>query len=310
MSTLTAIQKQLLEMDGIIARLRTSARTSARPSVFAQIKSLEKEQRRLRSEFEFAATKEELDVCHYAIEYPDRPTMAGLSDAWKGFQNVLGDVYKLMKSGPPKKRKGKVIEQDVIEVPQLSWGFEFGGSLGVAMTLPSQHGLFGDPILNTAMNAVFNIAKTSEDDDPRKLSSEYGPHVVSAVHRWAETHARYGYGVKVDWFPRNSIVNSLTLRPSEVVSLRDRLAKTTIESRLELSGQLVRVDFESKQCKLNADDGREIIATYDTAITEEHAANVPARYSAVFNEITPVVVPDDKDPEPTYFLVVLTNPAG
>jgi hypothetical protein len=55
MKTLASIQQQILDVDKMIARLTEVSRHTPKPSVFAQIRSLEKEQKKLRSDFDKAA---------------------------------------------------------------------------------------------------------------------------------------------------------------------------------------------------------------------------------------------------------------
>lgn len=100
MSTLLAIQKQILEVDELLARLNSDAKTHPRMSVLTQIKALEKEHRKLRTEFDAVAKQEEQDICRYAIQYPDRPTIAGVAVALGSFQELFNDLYVLFKRGP------------------------------------------------------------------------------------------------------------------------------------------------------------------------------------------------------------------
>lgn len=307
MTTLSSIQKQLLDVDEILARLADLSLQSPKPSVFAQIRSLEKEQRKLRSEFDLEAQREETDVCKYAIDYPSRPTISGMAEAWGEFQRAFGELYTLLKQGPPKKKKGKVEERAPIDVPQFAWGYEFGGSLGVAMTLPGQdRQLFGDPALGDALHRMFQIARAQNDQDVSMMSREFGPEAMSAVYRWADIHVRNGYGVKIDWASRSGIAESLNLKPSDVTSLRDRLAKTSIESRIERNGSLIAVNLDTRECLFRMDDGEDIEATFDTAITDEHKASLPARYAVSLLERRPIVGREGKDAEPSYLLLKLT----
>jgi hypothetical protein len=312
MNTLTTIQHQILEVDDLLARLRESAIAQPRHSVLAQIRSLEKEQKRLRSDFDVVAQREEQDVCRYAIEYPERPTISGVAAALSGFQNAFSELYTFFKGGTaPKISRSKAKSKEArVEVPQLAWGYEFAGSFGVAMTLPTRDGLWNDPVSESAIDAMFQIAQTQDDDDLSRLARQFGPPAIVAVHRWADVHAKNQFGVGINWKRHSGAERYLELRPEAVCLLRDRLAKTSIQSKLVVDGSLVAVDYEIKQCRVKADDGREIAASFELAITEEQAARVPARYSATITESKPIVAEDGKEPEGAYFLDSLSPLGG
>lgn len=62
MNSTVDIQKQILELDGMLARLEESAKSQPKPSILAQIKALQKERGKLRVEFEAAAGKSVLGM--------------------------------------------------------------------------------------------------------------------------------------------------------------------------------------------------------------------------------------------------------
>lgn len=306
MSNLVAIQKQILEVDEMLARLQGASREKPRLSVLTQIRALEKEHKKLITEFDAAAQREEQDVCRYAIDYPDRPTVAGVAAALGGFQALFSDLYILFKKGTSKKGPKNKTEIRLEDVPQFGWGYEFDGSLGIAMTLPTREGLWNDPVADAASRAILEIANAKENKELVGLVGEFGPEAITAMHRWADIHAQKGYGVDIEWQKFSGETYPVKLRPAELSSLRDRLSKLTIESRLEINGALVAVDLDDSTCRIRTDDGRDITSTFDTAINEEHAAKLPARYQATFRESTPIVGTEGVEPESSYFLLGLT----
>lgn len=83
------VQTKIQRVDALIADLRKAAVTHPRPSIFANIRALEKEQRFLQQEFEHFAASQEEDVYRYRVLNTDRPTLAALSDALCGSRQKI-----------------------------------------------------------------------------------------------------------------------------------------------------------------------------------------------------------------------------
>jgi hypothetical protein len=305
MSLLASIQEQLQHVDELVANLEKTTILHPRPSLAANIRSLEKERRVLQEEFDRAAMEAEVDVYRYRIINKDRATITGLTDAWREFQSLLSVVYDSLTKGGAKKKKQAAQEATSIE---LGFGYSFPGSVGVALTLPNRSGLFTDEAIAQATDIIFELAQSY--GDPSKVSTmarRLGPAPVAAMYRWAHTHVVNRYGVGLEWQRSPTEVRRMLIQFEELQVLQDELSRTTIESHEDFTGDLVAVDTDAKTFRMRQDDGTEVAGTYEEAITREQAARLPARYSARITKFTKVIISEGGPEQISYFLDTL-NP--
>ncbi len=310
MNVLVSIQEQLQQVDELIAHLEHTAVTAPRPSLAANLRALEKERKNLQLEFEQAAAAAEVDVYRYRILNTDRATIEGLSSAWREFQNVLSTMYDSLRGGGrAKKAKGK--RKEVADVPQLELGFgySFPGSVGVALTLPNKSaaGLFADDKIRDATETIFDFAKSYQDK--AKVQSyirKLGPGPVAAMYQWVETHVVHHYGVSIEWRRSDTETRSVLVQFEELEVLRTELSKATIDTPMTISGDLVVVNMDDNSFRLRADDGETIDGEFITAISQEQAARIPARYSAHIIKRTMIIPEPDGTQDVSYFLEEIT----
>jgi hypothetical protein len=200
---MTEVQKKIQQVDEMISGLRKVALASPRPSVFANIRALEKEQKFLQQEFEHFAYFQEEDVYRYRVLNTERPTLAALSEAWKAFQDLFTATYQSLKYGSGAvatggKKKAKATESLPVG-PMFGWGYSYQGSVGVGLTLPRKDGVFfDDENVEAATNLIFDLATTGADG-MAVAARRLGPTTVNAMFKWAEIHARNQFGVGIEW---------------------------------------------------------------------------------------------------------------
>jgi len=311
MTFLVDVQKKIQRVDGMIADLKRTALANPRPSVFANIRSLQKEQRYLLQEFEHFAAVEEEDVYRYRLINATRPTIGALADAWKSFQEMFTATYQSLKQGSAptagKKKKAKVNEFSVPIGPQFAWGYSYEGSIGVGLTLPRRAGrLMDDPDIEKATDIIFSLASAGPEGIT-EVARRVGPATVTAMYRWADVHAQNQLGVGIEWRRDLTVKREVTLPLEKVVLLRDSLAKTTIETQVIVTGELLAVDVEKSAFRIAGDNGEEYSGTYTDAITREHRAVLPARYTATISKVTKAVLNPDEEDVSEYRLVLLTQ---
>lgn len=312
MSALAEIQERVQSTGALIKQYQRTLRPDSPRSVLANIRALEKLQRRLQREFEEAAAQEEMDVYYYRILNKDRITINGLTSAWREFQDALAVVYSSIKSGGAIKEKPKRSRrkgQTLLQLPkgpslELGFGYVFSGSLGVTLTLPNHvDGLFADPAIEKATAEIFELVEAYEDREKvREIARRLGPEPVNAVYRWVEAHVSNGYGVAIEWKRDIEHERKMLCQHEELQALRDDLSQTTVDQLLEVTGDLVAVDTEAYTFRIRLDEGKEIEGKYDDAITAEQAASVPARYSALIRKSTKIVLIEGAPQPESYFL--------
>jgi hypothetical protein len=315
MSVLATIQEELQHVDELIAQLERSAAESSRPSIFANIRSLEKERRNLQLDFDKAAAIAKVDVCRYRVVNQTPATVDGLTAVWREFQSAVSLVYYSLKGQPltppaGKKGKGKKSKAVTHELPLLQFGFgyTFPGSVGLAFTMPQEtidDGLFVDnDAVMKACGTMFELAKSYRDPETvHKYARQLGPVPVEAMYRWVNTNIAHHYGAGVDLQRNGEITNRMLIQYEEFNVLSEELARTTVDERIEVVGSLIAVDTEKQTFRLDADSGERYDGTYEDAITAEHAARVPYRYRAAILRIIKVI-PNEGDRD-TYSLLSL-----
>jgi hypothetical protein len=275
---------------------------------------MEKEYRHLQERFDHAADAEESDVYKYRIINEDRPAIAALADAWKSFQELFSVAYSSVKStgysagnSGNKSRRAKGKEADRHGVPEFAYGYSFDGSIGVALTLPRKVALVEDPAIDEATQMIFRVARAHLNREPLgTVARHIGPAAVSALYEWADIHAGNHFGAGIEWRRGNEIKGSITVGRNQFETLRDELSQITIETKLTVDGELKAVDMDSSKFRIRSDSGEEFEGYFGEAITSEHRATLPARYSATITRSTKVV-PVEVEEEPSYTLISLIS---
>lgn len=316
MSVLATIQEELQHVDELIAQLERSAAENAKASIFANIRSLEKERRGLQSDFDKAAAKANVDVCRYRVINHDVATLDGLTAVWREFQNSLSLVYYSLKGHPlsrPSIRKGKGKRSKATdELPpplQLGFAYTFPGSVGLAFTLPRETfetvGFFTDSdAVMKAASTMFDLAKSYRDvETVNRYVRQLGPVPVEAMYKWVNTNLAHHYGAGIDIQRGGEIKDTMLIQYEEFSVLSEELARTTVDEKIEIVGSLVAVDTVAHTFQIKADSGDTYSGTFENAITPDHAARVPWRYKATILRITKVI-PDDADLD-SYSLLLL-----
>jgi hypothetical protein len=313
MSVLATIQEELQHVDELIAQLERSAAETARPSIFANIRSLEKERRNLQLDFDRAAASAKVDVCRYRVVNQTPATIDGLTSVWREFQNALSLVYYSLKGQPLPRPSGKKTKRTktALELPpplQLGFGYTFPGSVGLAFTLPREtltDSLFpdSDAVMNAA-STIFDLAKAYRDPETvHRFARQLGPVPVEAMYKWVSTNIEHHYGAGVDIQRDGEITNRMVIQYEEFGVLSEELARTTVDEEIRVVGSLVAVDTLARSFRIDADTGETYSGTYETAITADHAARVPYRYQASILRIIKVIPTEGE--RDTYSLISL-----
>src|SRR5206468_2466158 len=111
-----------------------------RPSLLANMKSLQNRYTALDEEFKAVASRYGVDVCSYRLfTEGGRITASGVAKALLDFQTVFAQVFDALKRGP--KRKSHISDEAIRETT-FGLAYTFPGSLGVVLTLEKEAVLF------------------------------------------------------------------------------------------------------------------------------------------------------------------------
>lgn len=297
MSALAELQSRIQGTDALIAQYESAVAGSegkAPPSLFANIRALEKLKKRLEVEFLEVASQIELEVYRYRIlNESDRVTLGMVSEAWGKFQDLFSSVYAaLPKPKPQEKKRGKT------PALELGYGYSYAGSVGVVVTVPKDTGIYATSPIEEASSTVFNMIEAKNLDE---IARTIGPAPIRALYDWIDVHVKNQAGIGLEWRTQQDVKRDVFVDYQTLANIQATIADTTTRASVDVDGELFAVDAQAKEFKIKGDNGQEYSGTFETAITADHAASVPARYSARIIETTKVIHLK-KERETTLFL--------
>jgi hypothetical protein len=195
---------------------------------------------------------------------------------------------------------------------ELQVAYAFPGSFGIAFTIPNSRLLFDDlpSQLDKTAEAVFDIVTsdaggTTIADAVRR----YGRAPIAAIYDWAKVNSDHGTGAGVEWVRGDRTKASIVVQAPQFGDLSNRLERTrqTESEVLKVDGTLVGADTKSKRFHL-VPDGQEssIKGSFSDAISEEHQASLPAKYTAIMTKTTEIRLATEAVVE-SYFLEQLKS---
>lgn len=292
MSALLHLRERIDQTTELIARYESAlVQPDARPSLAVSLRSMTKLRKRLEDEFLAAAREHEVEVYRYRLIPETRATIVGISESWSSFQRFFSSVYK----GVSESKNAKS------DVDQFGFAYTFTGSVGVALTLPARDGLFEDPHLVEATEAVMDLSESLDQRSVDEAAKRLGPDVIRSMHSWIETLVQHDYGVGIAWRDRE-----VSIDPKRLHSLQDRVVASTTSATIQVVGRLELVDATKKRFRLVSDGGEKYEGASGDAISDEHAASVPYRYAATIRRVVKLIR-DPKGPEAVFELVRLED---
>lgn len=240
----------------------------------------------LEAEFKSEAAILGLGVCTYRL-FGDHPTYnaGGLGAALERFQGLISTVYSAVKSGEP--RRSARLSDEVLRESTLGFGFSFAGSVGFALTLPTQPQLFEDPI-NESVTLAFKMARATSPEAVRDYARRLGPASVRRLYEWARVHEEHALGADIAWMGLRPLSTELLLQPPEFSRLRGLIEVVSEEQNepIVLSAMLVGLDSETGTFHARFDDGDEVRGHLGSEILFSEPARIPARHTLWLNRKT------------------------
>jgi hypothetical protein len=303
MSAIQELQIRLQGTNALIARYRVALDLPTTTPLEAKalklnMRALQNLATRLETEFLEHAAAEKLEVYKYRLLTGDEsPSLAGVGEAWSKLQNLYATVYRSLTH-----TSIKVVEA-VLAAPQLGFAYSFPGSVGVVVTLPPKPAgevlLTASPI-DEASEIVFNLI---ESKDIQGIAQKLGPAPIQAMNEWLEVHVKHHYGIAIEWQADKETKRKSEVKYSEMTSLQTAVQETKTRQTSILTGLLSKVDIDNKTFRLKSDSGDAIEGRYEeNVIQEQHAASIPARYTATIVTVTEMVYTGNKRPQPEIIL--------
>jgi len=308
MSAIQELQQRLQGTNALIARYQQALElptTTAGEALALQVnlRTLKNLAARLESQFlEYAAT-ENLEFYRYRLLTGERsPSLAGVGEAWAKLQDLYAEIYQ----GLTTTKSGGKKSEELIRAPQLGFAYSFPGSVGVVVTLPRrpmEEAFLSDSPTRNASDIVFDLI---ESRNIQKIAETLGPGPIRAMNEWLDVHIKHHYGLSLEWKADNATRRTKEVNYEELQSLQNSVLDTKTRRTTTLSGLLTLVDADNRSFRIKPDgpEGTSDIAGKfsEGVIREEHAASVPARYTATIQTVTEMVSPTGRKPKAEIFL--------
>lgn len=250
------------------------------PSLQAAYASLDKRHRKLEEAFLALAEKRHEDVCSYRLlpEGEDRYPIGTFGRALDRFQRWFSSVYDAIKNGPKKSAK---LSAEVLEGSRLNFSFSYPGSLGVAMTIPSER-LLVDSELQTAMHTTGRMALAATSGDIHEFAEQLGAPPIRALYSWTQEHVNGNLGADVHWMRGHEVLDEFAVGSDRFRRLKRAIEETSQEEEtvLEVTGVLVGADTENHTFHMVFEEAEEIRGTMSESIGIKYTVELPSRYSA------------------------------
>lgn len=255
-------------------------------TILAMLESLGKRASKLEDSFLAVADSVGLDVCAYRLfsEGNARYSIHSLGSILQSFQMWFSTVYDALKNGPKLKAK---ISPEVLQESALDFAFSFTGSLGVALTIPSERQLFEND-LQRAMVKTVDMLRAEATDQINKYAEELGGAVIHSFHNWVDSHVKSGAGADIRWLRGQTEVATIRAGIARFQRLESFIQTTTapVEETFEVKGLLVGADTKKHSFHMVFENAEEIRGTMSEAIGEEHTVELPQEYIAIIRRTT------------------------
>ncbi len=281
MNALLDIVQKLTDTQAAIRKTEELLRECAGDRVIlANLESLTKRASKLEDEFLVASHHAHLDVCTYrmfaeeAVDYPILAVGTALSD----LQRWFSIIYDALKNGPKKRAK---LPPDVVQESTLNFAFSFTGSLGVALTIPSERMLFEND-LQRAMQKTIEMLRADSSDQVLYFAKELGRASIHAFYRWIDDHVKAGTGADLKWLRERQEVASIRVGHAHMANLEKAIEvmSDTEERMIELTGLLVGADTLRHTFHMVFEEADEIRGTMSESIGKEYTVELPKQYFA------------------------------
>lgn len=297
MNDLAAIRQKLELTNEAMARLNRMLLDAPESSgLIANMNTLKITHYKLETEFEAAAKRLGVEICSYRLfpEGTERQSVVGIGKALLNFQSLFSLVYSAVKTEEPGAGKSSLNET------LMDFAYTFPGSVGVALTIPSQADLFGN-YFHEAINVLTQMAKAQSANELKVFSQRVGLEPVKAMYKWADDLVEAGFGADIQWKGPRESYPRLFIQKQELTSLKAIMRATSDEHHAEFTktGILQGVDMPNHSFHFEYKDEkgkkRDVHGKFTDAISPSKPVKVPLKYKVSLRKSTRVFYSTDEE---------------
>jgi len=253
-------------------------------TIMANLESLAKRATALEDSFLHNAHQEHMDVCTYRMIANDNANypILSLGSALGDLQRWFSTVYDALKNGPKQRAR---LAPEVLQHTTLNFAFTFSGSVGVAMTIPSERLLFDNDLQRT-MHKTVEMLKAESSDQIHYFAKELGAASIRSLYNWVIDHNKAGVGAEIRWLRDVEVIDDINIDAVHLSNLSKAIEETsdTKEEVLELAGDLVGADIQRHTFHMAFEEAEEVRGTMSENIGLEYTVELPKRYIATIRK--------------------------
>ena len=140
--------------------------------VLGNLSSLRRDAEKLERMWQDEASRAQLEVCRYRV-VPQSQILYPIRDIGRSmvsFQDLFSQLYDSIVAG---KKSKKAITEEITGITSLNFGFAYPGSLGIAMTVPSDRDLFTNRY-DEVIVAFLGLMRLASEGEVRKIADAHG----------------------------------------------------------------------------------------------------------------------------------------
>lgn len=287
MNALTDIITKIADTQSAMRKIQTAmVKEPERISLKYTYESLQRRHEILEAKFIVFAGSDQLDVCSYRIFAEDNnnsnyPIFA-VGSALRNFQKWFSTTYDALKTGP--KRRSR-LSADIIAESSLNFAFTYPGSVGVAMTIPSERLLFEND-LQRAMTKTTEMLTAKGSDQVHYFAKQLGAASIRTLYDWVNDHVSANLGVDIQWIANNNSIAKITTGIGHLRNLKLAIEETSDmeENVFEARGWLVGADTQRHTFHMVFEEADEVRGKMSESIGDAYTVELPQQYIATIKK--------------------------
>lgn len=209
------------------------------------LRSITRLAQRYDEEFRELARMSQVDVCKYKIAPKnDKYSLKNVTESLSGFQDIITAIYDSKVSGPKSRAR---YSRDIRAISALQFGYTFGGSLGVVLTLPSDRDMFSGRF-DDVVDTFHQILDVGDEHDVRDISRHLGMAVIGQVYQWAANNSASDYSLDIRWTRSDGVERGEYVGSNKLKAITDIIGVTrdSEDAQIEVSGILVGINVKTQ----------------------------------------------------------------
>jgi len=263
--------------------------------------SLMKRHEILEAKFIKYASDDHLDVCSYRVfsEADNIYPIFAFGSALRDFQKWFSSIYDALKTGPKQRAR---LSADIIAESSLNLAFTYPGSIGIAMTIPSERMLFEND-LQRAMVKSTEMLRAINSDQVHQFVQELGAASIRSLYLWVTDHVNANLGVDIQWITKESSVAKISAGVERMRALKQAIEETSDieETVFETRGWLVGADTQKHTFHMVFVGADEMRGKMSESIGDSYTVELPQQYIAKIRKTAFINYATDEE-KVTYFI--------